>query len=102
MNHFTLPSFWRRYHQLPKEIRQLADKNYSLLCLGLIHFIPHCTSRKSEKENSFGRSVSGSTIAPWASIKAKASFGFGLARTPNTTNFCHDWQPTMGTKRLPR
>jgi len=31
MNHFTLPSFWRHYHQLPKDVQQLADKNYDLL-----------------------------------------------------------------------
>ena len=31
MNHFTLPSFWRLYRQLPQEIQGLADKNYELL-----------------------------------------------------------------------
>jgi hypothetical protein len=31
MNHFTLPSFWRSYHLLPKEMRDLADKNFRLL-----------------------------------------------------------------------
>jgi hypothetical protein len=31
MNHFTLPSFWQRYHHLPKDIQELADKNYALL-----------------------------------------------------------------------
>lgn len=31
MNHFTLPSFWKRYDALPKEVQQLADKNYALL-----------------------------------------------------------------------
>ncbi|HEY2414418.1 MAG TPA: hypothetical protein VGI40_19390 [Pirellulaceae bacterium] len=31
MNHFTLPIFWQHYHQLPKHIQQLADKNYALL-----------------------------------------------------------------------
>ncbi len=31
MNHFTLPSFWQHYYQLPKQVQQLADKNYALL-----------------------------------------------------------------------
>ena len=31
MRHMTLPRFWQHYRQLPKEIRQLADKNFDLL-----------------------------------------------------------------------
>jgi mRNA-degrading endonuclease RelE of RelBE toxin-antitoxin system len=31
MNHFTLPRFWQCYHKLPKDIQELADKNYDLL-----------------------------------------------------------------------
>jgi hypothetical protein len=31
MNHFTLPLFWQLYHQLPRHVQQLADKNYALL-----------------------------------------------------------------------
>jgi mRNA-degrading endonuclease RelE of RelBE toxin-antitoxin system len=31
MNHFTLPSFWQHYQQLPKQVQELADKNYALL-----------------------------------------------------------------------
>lgn len=31
MNHRTLPRFWQLYHQLPKEARELADKNFALL-----------------------------------------------------------------------
>jgi hypothetical protein len=31
MKHFALPGFWRRYHQLPKDVRELADKSYKLL-----------------------------------------------------------------------
>jgi hypothetical protein len=31
MNHCTLPRFWQLYHQLPKEARELADKNFDLL-----------------------------------------------------------------------
>ena len=31
MNHFTSPEFWRQYRQLPAEVAELADKNFSLL-----------------------------------------------------------------------
>ena len=31
MNHFTRPSFWKFYGELPPEIQALADKNYALL-----------------------------------------------------------------------
>ncbi|MGF2412171.1 ParE family toxin-like protein [Ferruginibacter sp.] len=31
MKHFTVPSFWECYDKLPAEIKEHADKNYSLL-----------------------------------------------------------------------
>ena len=31
MNHFTTLDFWDHYNALPKEVRELADKNYALL-----------------------------------------------------------------------
>lgn len=31
MKHRTLPRFWQHYGQLPKEARELADKNFDLL-----------------------------------------------------------------------
>ncbi len=31
MDHFTTPDFWDGYQGLPKEIQELADKNYALL-----------------------------------------------------------------------
>ncbi len=31
MNHFTTPNFWPLYNALPREVRDLADKNYELL-----------------------------------------------------------------------
>lgn len=31
MKHFTSPSFWKCYNDLPSEIKELADKNYLLL-----------------------------------------------------------------------
>lgn len=37
MNHFTLPSFCWHYQQLPKQIQELADKNYALLQADPLH-----------------------------------------------------------------
>ena len=31
MKHYVSPGFWALYEALPKEIRDLADKNYELL-----------------------------------------------------------------------
>ncbi len=31
MKHFTTPQFWELYNSLPREVRQLADKNFALL-----------------------------------------------------------------------
>jgi hypothetical protein len=31
MKHFTSPSFWECYGNLPSSIQELADKNYNLL-----------------------------------------------------------------------
>ena len=31
MNHFTTPEFWQLYNALPKDVREIADKNYELL-----------------------------------------------------------------------
>ncbi len=31
MNHLATPEFWAHYRQLPDEMRNLADKNFTLL-----------------------------------------------------------------------
>ena len=31
MIHYAAPSFWRAYHQLPEQVRALADKQFQLL-----------------------------------------------------------------------
>jgi len=31
LKHYTTPEFWQFYRQLPKEIQNLAQKNYQLL-----------------------------------------------------------------------
>jgi hypothetical protein len=37
MKHLTLPRFWQHYHQLPKDVQELADKNYELLKVDPYH-----------------------------------------------------------------
>lgn len=37
MNHFTAPSFWDNYENLPAEIKKLADKNFELLKQNPLH-----------------------------------------------------------------
>jgi hypothetical protein len=37
MSHFTTADFWRLYNALPREVRQLADKNYELLLADSAH-----------------------------------------------------------------
>ena len=31
MSHFTTPDFWELYNALPREVRELADRNFDLL-----------------------------------------------------------------------
>ena len=31
MKHFTLPRFWQYYDELPKEVQDIADKNFKIL-----------------------------------------------------------------------
>ena len=31
MNHFATPEFWFHYRRLPSDVRELADKNFTLL-----------------------------------------------------------------------
>lgn len=37
MKHFTTHDFWRLYNVLPRDVRELADKNYDLLCANSTH-----------------------------------------------------------------
>ncbi len=37
MKHLTLPRFWRYYQALPKEVQNLADKNFQLLKTNSYH-----------------------------------------------------------------
>ncbi len=37
MNHFTTPEFWQLDNDLPQEVRDLADKNYTLLQADPMH-----------------------------------------------------------------
>ena len=37
MKHFTSPSFWTCYDQLPRNVQNLADKNFELLKKNTYH-----------------------------------------------------------------
>jgi hypothetical protein len=41
MRHLALPRFWQHYQALPKEIQQLADKNFALLQADPMHASLH-------------------------------------------------------------
>ncbi len=32
MNHRASPRFWQCYNALPRDVRELAERNYKLLC----------------------------------------------------------------------
>jgi len=51
MKHLTLPCFWRRYRQLPKDARELADKNHELLRVNPSH--PSLNLKKVGKAKQF-------------------------------------------------
>lgn len=48
MNHFANPDFWQHYNALPKEARELADKNYSLLRADPYHASLHFKKIKAD------------------------------------------------------
>ena len=50
MRHFTLPSFWKHYRTLPRNIQSLADKNYRLLRANPAH--PSLHFKKIETDKS--------------------------------------------------
>ncbi|VAW40232.1 hypothetical protein MNBD_CHLOROFLEXI01-1590 [hydrothermal vent metagenome] len=49
MKHMTLPRFWRHYQELPKEVQNLADKNFQLLKADPYHSSLHF--KKVGKQN---------------------------------------------------
>jgi hypothetical protein len=50
MRHLTLPRFWQHYQQLPKEVRELADKNYALLKVDPQHASLHFKKAGKRKQ----------------------------------------------------
>lgn len=48
VNHFATPDFWYCYRRLPKDIRELADKNFALLRQD-----PHYPSLRFKKVGSY-------------------------------------------------
>ena len=47
MKHFAAPSFWLHYHQFPKEVQSLADKNFALLKADTRHASLHFKKAKT-------------------------------------------------------
>jgi hypothetical protein len=58
MRHLTLPRFWQHYQQLPKEVQELADKNYALLKVDPQHVSLHFKKVVNESNCGQGALVS--------------------------------------------
>jgi len=56
MRHMMLPRFWRHYRQLPKEVQDLADKNFKLLKTDPYH--PSLHFKKVAGKSSCGQYAS--------------------------------------------
>jgi hypothetical protein len=82
MTHRAHPSFWPHYQQLPKDIRELADKNFKLLKSDPRH------SSVSLKKVAEGPGLHESvciTERLLLTILMAAYFGSGSAITANTS-----------------
>ena len=76
MKHLASPKFWAYYKTLPKEIKNLADKNFELLKANPKHPSLHFKQIGSLWSVRVGKHFRASV---W--IRKKAFFGFGLAHT---------------------
>ncbi len=81
MKHFASPKFWTCYKALPKEVRDLADKNFELLKAN-----PKHPSLHFKQIGNLWSSRVGKHYRALGLNKKKESFGFRLARTLITTN----------------
>lgn len=87
MNHFTLPRFWEYYHQLPIEIRKLADKNYRLLQADPTH--PSLHFKKIGKRNGLWSVRVGINYRALGRETDGALYGSGSVLTQNTISSFH-------------
>jgi hypothetical protein len=78
MRHRTTPRFWEHYRNLPKEVRDLANKNFRLLQSN-----PGHPSLQFKKIGNVWSARSGWLIGPWLSRTVRISCGCGLV--PTTT-----------------
>jgi hypothetical protein len=85
MNHFATADFWYCYRQLPAAIQELADKNFALLRQN-----PHHSSLRLRKIDRFWRPALVCVIGLSPETEPKDWFGFGLARTTNTSDCSKD------------
>jgi hypothetical protein len=80
MKHFASRAFREAYDRLPKQVRDLADRNYALLKEN-----PRHPSLQFKRVGRFGRCAWVYAIARWQLKPTAISSGFGLDRTPITT-----------------
>lgn len=89
MKHYTLPSFWKCYHQLPNDIRELADKNYKLLSTDRQH--PSLQLKKVGKMKQLWSIRIGIHYRALGLDKRKELFGSGLEHMLNMIRFWTDF-----------
>ena len=82
LNHKTLPEFWRHYRRLPKDIQELADKNFELLKANSRHPSLHFKRIGDLWSARVGLHYRALALDD----PPDALYGFGLAITTNTTN----------------
>jgi hypothetical protein len=79
VKHFASSKFWALYHELPEEVRALADKNYEFLKSNPRH--PALHFKRIGELWSCGLAT---ITEPWELTRQVASTGFGLVRIPST------------------
>ena len=87
MRHFALPRFWQHYQALPKEIQQLADKNFALLQADPMHASLHF--KRVGRTKQLWSMRAGIHYRALAVEKPEGMFSSGSAVMPNTTTSYH-------------
>lgn len=77
MRHFASPAFWEAYERLPGQVRELADKNFTLLKSD-----PKYPSLHFKKIGRFWSARVGLRYRRWQPKLTATWFGSGSVRTP--------------------
>ena len=88
MKHLTLPRFWRHYRRLPKEVQELADKNFGLLKSEAHH--PSLRLKKVGKTRQLWSVRVGAHYRALGGGSQRALCGSGSAHMPSMTHYCLD------------